>query len=384
MKTAVRTITLSVLTFLVAGCGGQNRPFSPKADRATSTKTETSQGSPSEPEERVERLNIAMKNPVPQQGGEDGKAKQAAEGDVGRVAVVPRKIIYNAEVKMVVDDLPTAEDSLKQLLKKHDGFIAQSELSGSTGARRSGHWRLRVPVDSFDEFMTELTKLGVPEVNKTDSQDVTDQFYDLEARIKNRKSEEESLRKLLEQTTGKMEDILTVRRELNQVRADIDQKEGQLRRLANLSSLTTVNVTLQEIKDYVPPQAPTFGSNIASTFAGSVEVLESFGKGLVLFVVAVSPWLPLLLLLIVPGWVLLRRRRPVARPTRNTWFYGSAGWVSWRRSRFPIRFCRERKSHADETTQVHCGIRRRSVDRRWFQPALNRRTIPSYRCSVER
>jgi hypothetical protein len=149
----------------------------------------------------------------------------------------------------------------------------------------------------------------VPEVNKTDSQDVTDQFYDLEARIKNRKSEEESLRKLLEQTTGKMEDILAVRRELNQVRGDIDQKEGQLRRLANLSSLTTVNVTLQEIKDYVPPQAPTFGSTIAGTFSSSVEVLQSVGKGLVLFIVALAPWLPIILLAALPAWILLRRRR---------------------------------------------------------------------------
>src|SRR5262249_9770143 len=222
-----------------------------------------------------------------------------------------RKIIYNADVQLVVEDLPNAEDSLKQLLRKYDGFIAQSELTGSAGARRSGHWRLRIPVEGFDEFLSELVKLGVPERNKTDSQDVTDQFYDLEARVKNRKSEEESLRKLLEQTTGKMEDILAVRRELNQVRGDIDQKEGQLRRLANLSSLTTVNVTLKEEKDYAPPQSPTFASNIAGTFAGSVDALQSLGKALVLFVVALAPGLPLLLLIAIPAWLLLRRRRPL-------------------------------------------------------------------------
>src|SRR5262249_51803591 len=150
-----------------------------------------------------------------------GGPAQKADGGAAPAQPVPRKIIYNADVQLVVEDLPNAEDSLKQLLRKYDGFIAQSELTGSAGARRSGHWRLRIPVEGFDEFLSELVKLGVPERNKTDSQDVTDQFYDLEARVKNRKSEEESLRKLLEQTTGKMEDILAVRRELNQVRGDI-------------------------------------------------------------------------------------------------------------------------------------------------------------------
>jgi hypothetical protein len=256
---------------------------------------------------RAKRLDL--EDPAVQGQAKGGGAEQKLAGDAAPVQPVPRKINYSAEVRMVVDDLPKAEESLKQLLKKHDGFVAQSELSGSAGSRRSGHWRLRIPVDGFDAFLTELVQLGVPEVNKTDSQDVTDQFYDLEARVKNRKSEEESLRKLLEQTTGKMEDILAVRRELNQVRSDIDQKEGQLRRLANLSSLTTVNVTFQEIKDYVPPQAPTFASNIAGTFSSSVEMLQSVGKGLVLLVVAVTPWLPFILLVAVPAWVLLRRRR---------------------------------------------------------------------------
>jgi hypothetical protein len=248
--------------------------------------------------------------------GDGGKVKQEQGArDLAPVQPIPRRIIYTAEVRLVVDDLPKAEEQLKELIKQNGGFVAQSELSGSAGSRRSGRWRIRVPVDGFDAFMTEIVKLGFPEVNKTDSQDVTDQFYDLEARIKNRKSEEESLRKLLEETHGKMEDILAVRRELNQVRSDIDQKEGQLRRLANLSSLTTVNVTLREEKDYVPPQSPTFGSNIAGTFTGSVDALQSLGKGLVLFVVAVAPWLPLLLLIAVFAWLLLRRRRPLLAQT---------------------------------------------------------------------
>src|SRR5262249_53892749 len=69
---------------------------------------------------------------------------------------LPHKIVYTAEVKLVVPELPTAEEQLKQLLKQNDGFVAQSELSGSAGSRRSGRWRVRVPIENFDAFVTEL------------------------------------------------------------------------------------------------------------------------------------------------------------------------------------------------------------------------------------
>jgi hypothetical protein len=308
MNTSLSVLACGVLVLAVVGCGSQ--------DKSMSKVTAVGHGESAKPnakkdqapaEEPTGAMNAAPAIVRPM----GGQAKQggAGAGDAAQAQAVPRKIIYNAEVKLVVEDLPKAEESLKELLKKHDGFIAQAEITGSAGSQRSGHWRLRIPVEGFDTFLTELVKLGVPEVNKTDSQDVTDQFYDLQADIKNRKSEEESLRKLLEQTTGKMEDILTIRRELNQVRADIDQKEGRLRRLANLSSLTTINVTFREIKDYVPPQTPTFGSNIASTFSSSIDVLKSVGKGFVLFVVAITPWLPIVLLIAVTAWMMLRRRR---------------------------------------------------------------------------
>jgi hypothetical protein len=303
-----RAFALSALVLAALGCGDAKVPPSPEAAKA---KDKDRMNAPAKQAEG-DNLGVQDEGFQGQAARGAGKAGQKpAEGDAAPAQAVPRKIVYHANVEIVVDDLPNAEEALKQLLKKHNGFVAQSELSGSAGSRRTGSWRLRVPVDGFDDFMTEIVKLGVPKLNKTDSQDVTDQFYDLEARIKNRKSEEESLRKLLEQTTGKMEDILSVRRELNQVRGDIDQKEGQLRRLANLSSLTTVNVTLQEIKNYVPPQSPTFGSTVAGTFSSSIDALQSVGKGLVLFGVAIAPWLPIVIMLAVPAWMLLRRRRPL-------------------------------------------------------------------------
>ena len=92
--------------------------------------------------------------------------------------------------------------------------------------------------------------------------------------------------------------------------------QGRLRALANLTSLATVTITASEIKGYVPPQAPTFGTRIARTFAASLDSLREFGEGVAIACVAVVPWLPLILIgLAILYWVI---RRLMARVSTVT------------------------------------------------------------------
>ena len=81
----------------------------------------------------------------------------------------------------------------------------------------------------------------------------------------------------------------------------------------NPSDLTTVTITVNERKGYVPPTEPAFTTTIGRTFNDSLGALVGLGKGLVLFFAALTPWLPILLALGVVGWLLVRRarRRPV-------------------------------------------------------------------------
>jgi hypothetical protein len=254
-------------------------------------------------------------------GGNDKEANKAAGEERVPVPGQPagetatRKIIYNANVSLVVKDLDEAESDLKAMLKEFAAFVANSELTGSAGSPRSGHWRVRVPVEHFDEFMAALVKLGVPQRNTTDSQDVTEEYYDLADRIKNKKLEQETLRGYLQEkkATSKLEEILTIEKELSRVRGELDQMEGRLRRLKDVTALATVSVTMQEVKDYVPPQAPTFGSSVRGTFADSLDLLVRFGQGVVLVAVALGPWLAVLALVAVPGWRVGRRYWKKAR-----------------------------------------------------------------------
>jgi hypothetical protein len=248
------------------------------------------------------RGSRVRKEAEPARGG-GGEAAPAAEA-------LARKIIYNSGIEIVADDLAKADEQLRQLVKSEKGYIANSELLGVTGSQRQARWTIRIPVDRFDSFREAILKLGEVKRDSIDSQDVTDQFYDLEARIKNNKAEEESLRKLLEQAKDHTQ-MLALRQELNRVRSELDVQQGQLKRLDQLSALATFNVTIHERRGYVPPETPAFGTRLERTFGDSLTALRSFGEGAVIVVVAVAPWLGVVALAIAPFWVLRRRRSAV-------------------------------------------------------------------------
>src|SRR5262249_34757937 len=164
-------------------------------------------------------------------------------------------------------------------------------------------------VDRGSGFVGGASRVGEVEASHIDSQDVTQEYYDTEARIANKQKEEKRLQKHLDESTGKLEDILAVERELSRVRGEIEQMQGRIRYLTNVSALCTVTITATEIKNYTPPVAPTFATEIGRTFSASLVNLARFGRAIVLMVVAITPWLPLLVLVFLAFVWLLRRGR---------------------------------------------------------------------------
>lgn len=221
-------------------------------------------------------------------------------------ATTGRKIIYNAGVDLVTEDLNVLEAGLNRLVTAQKAYVADSDRSGSAGVSRHGSWKVRVPVENYDAFLRGAVGLGELVSIKADSQDVSEEFYDLDARQTAKKVEETRLLKHLSDSTGKLDEILAVERELSRVRIEIERMQGRLRAIANLTSLATVTITAREIKGYIPPQAPTFATRVSRTFAASMDSLLKFGEQAVLFVVAIAPWLPLLFVGAAIVWIVLR------------------------------------------------------------------------------
>jgi len=254
-------------------------------------------------------------------------ARAGASGGAGAVAAlalaasaVPRKIIYTAEVDLVVENLSLAQQKLSQLVKANRGYISDTSVGGESGSKRSGTWKVRVPVENYDAFMAGATRLGELQSTHATSQDVTAEYYDVAARIANKQIEEKRLQHHLEASTGKLSEILQVERELSRVRGEIEEMQGRIRVLANLSSLTTITLTLNEIKNYAPPVRASFTTLVKRQFSGSLQGLGETAKALVLVFVALIPWLLVAALFGLPARLLYRRfARPRLPATpRNT------------------------------------------------------------------
>ncbi|MEX0702189.1 MAG: DUF4349 domain-containing protein [Planctomycetales bacterium] len=253
------------------------------------------------------------------EGKDDALPAEGQAGAVGEPGRLERKIIYNATLNLVVEDFSPLPEEVQQLVARHGGYVAGSELSGAHGARRRGQWTIRVPVAKFGDFLDEAAALGELRSRSTDSQEVTAEYYDVESRIRNKQKEEARLLEHLESSTGKLEDILAVERELSRVREELERLQGRMRVLNDLTALSTLTLIVEEIRDYVPPEAATFGTRIARTFDGSLAALVEFAQALVLLLVAIGPWLVVLMVPLLFAIVILRRLlRARKRPVKST------------------------------------------------------------------
>jgi hypothetical protein len=226
------------------------------------------------------------------------------------IDTLQRKIIFTGTVELVVEQFDPVPTKIAALAKQFNAYVSKSNIAGSQGTPRHGQWTIRVPVDRYEDLLDAARQLGEIRSIGSNSQDVSEEYYDIDAHSRNLKQEEDRLKKLMADNTGKLEDILALEKELTRVRGEIEQLEGKLEKLNKLSAMSTVNLNVQEIKGYVPEDAATYATRIRRTWQVSTTALVDAGQSLSIAAVAVAPWLGVFL---VPGVLLIvfvRRCRP--------------------------------------------------------------------------
>ncbi|MGE5195238.1 MAG: DUF4349 domain-containing protein [Deltaproteobacteria bacterium] len=283
----------------IAGCGGASE--SPPGTYSAPS-----------PANQAEFAAIAAAQTISEEQPPNGAAQAGEAPAAPEPGKLQRQIIYDADVRLIVEDFEGLPEKMQQLVNESGGFVAQQKLEGKSGSPRSGEWKIRIPVTGYASFLDAVRTLGELQSLAAKSQDVSEQYYDLKARIRNKQKEEARLLKHLDENTGKLEDILAVEKEISRVREELERVEGRMRVLKDLVALTTVTLHVDEIKGYIPPQAPTFALRVSRAFEGSWNALLAAGEGLVVAGAAIGPWL---VAVGVPAFVVVlfvRRRRRVA------------------------------------------------------------------------
>lgn len=204
---------------------------------------------------------------------------------------VKRQIIYSSVLSLVVDDYQAFEVALPGIVESFGGFISNSETNRRVRARQSGSWTLRVPADNYSVLLSRVTKLGFAESLREDAKDVTDEFVDVQARLRNNTRLEERILKMLDERNGKLSDVIEIERELSRVREESERMEGRLRLLADQASLATIRLSVREEKEFVPPVAPSFADEVSTAWEQSITSLMDFVKGVAILLASLVPWL---------------------------------------------------------------------------------------------
>lgn len=240
-----------------------------------------------------------------------GKPDAAAEPPI------ERKIVFNGRLEVVVKDFDAARAEVAKIVAGSKGYFAKSEVVGDAGTKRSGTFTIKVPAEKFQATVDAMAVLGVAVKNSTDSQDVTEEFVDVAARVKNLKAEEETLNRLLKDAAGRLDDVFKIREQIRKTREDIERAEGRMKALSALSALSTIVLSLREEVNYVPPTveaAPTFSARVSGTFGESLGLLQQLGEWIVLTATAAAPWLPIGVVLVLGlRWLARRLPAPTAR-----------------------------------------------------------------------
>ena len=164
------------------------------------------------------------------------------EEEVATLVSLQRIIVRTVNMQIEVADVSASLDDVADLAREMDGWVVSSNLN----QRHRGFVSIRVPAGRLDDTVLRLRDMAVAvESVESTSKDVTDEFVDTTARLKNLEATEAALIRLLDKAET-VEDALNVQRELTRVQGDIESRQGRINLLKETSAFSLVNVTLEE------------------------------------------------------------------------------------------------------------------------------------------
>lgn len=226
--------------------------------------------------------------PAPESADSGGDRGESFE-KVQLASVEKRKIILNHALVLEVKSVAVSLEALKKLAESSGGYLFNSTRSGSESGSVSGHVGMRVPSGKANGVMKSLRGLGRVESENSTAEDITEEYVDLEARLKNARSSEARLLDLYNKA-GKLSDVLAVEKELTRVRGDIESFEAKKKNWDILTSMVTIEITLHEPAGAFP-SGHRFWSAIKGAFGKSADMVAGSLHALIVFVAGVLPWL---------------------------------------------------------------------------------------------
>jgi hypothetical protein len=247
----------------------------------------------------------AMSKPVAVAEQSEGmKARAVAEP----LARADRKIVRSSSLELIVQHPADVADKITALAESMGGYLVSWEGGGQNAT--AGTLTIRVPAAQFEAARAEIRKLGFRvESEKIEAQDVTRQYVDQDASIRNLRAEEAQYLSILKQA-GTMKDMLLATEKLSEVRGEIEQQQAEFNALSRQIETVALSVSLR-----TEPEAQTFGLNWRPGYQLELALhdgLESVANyatamiGILFYLPATLLWVGTIVAVMVMGWRMVR------------------------------------------------------------------------------
>ena len=298
MRKAISIFLISTLLIVLAACSSSEDKSSYESDDSSSDK-EMSNVVSSDADSEAEREAVTE---------ESSETKTEAP-----VVASDRMIIHQASLSVNVKELDKAQSNIEKKVDQYGGYIVESNVYQEDDQTSSGRMIVRIPEKNFEKFLLDAEGVAaeVLERNVT-GQDVTEQYVDLESRVKSKRAVEERLLDFMSKAQ-KTEDLLKISADLSEVQEEIEVMVGKMKYLENQTSFSTIELSMYENRVVVPEiesKELNTWEKTKKQLATSTNSLLSAGSALIVFFVGN---LPVLLLLGAIGfivfWIIKRRLR---------------------------------------------------------------------------
>jgi hypothetical protein len=238
--------------------------------------------------------------------------KEAVKDADIQTAGIPRErmIIRTAELSIEVRSHDETLSGLQRIARESGGFISHTTTELVYSTVKQTHVTLRIPSSGFDTVIVRLRGMSDKiEHESIQGQDVTEEFVDIDARLSNKRAEEEQLLLILKRS-GSVSDILEVQRELFRVREEIERTEGRQRYLKDQISMATIGIRFHEPYPAAISRHGGFWATLGQGFEDGFYGFANVLGGTITVLIAGSP---IFAVFAVGIWLLMRalRRRKV-------------------------------------------------------------------------
>ena len=221
-----------------------------------------------------------------------------------------RKIIRNANISLQTKEFNASVEKLQSIVTELGGYISQADVSvyNSYYELHSANYTVRIPAENFDRFVARREDIGSVNSTYVWTNDVTDSYYDMQARLDTLETKRARLLELLEQAED-MEDIITLESALSDTIYEIERNTGSLRRLDDQIAYSTISVYLEEVREVTEPVAmpKTLGERISQQFSRTINNVKTGGEDFIVWFIGALPVLLILAILVVVLVLIIRR-----------------------------------------------------------------------------